>query len=267
VHPAEKELAARQKAQDDRERAWREQQARDQQQRAKELAAKEKQAAEQAERERKKVAARKRKDVSERKAIIARYNGSAADAVAPCRQEMQLRKAVRKFSSRKDDRGGFVSIDGWSPMGLLDALPDPLLVAIEDAYPLPETVTEAFAEYAYWLRRRREINLVLKKPADDHIDAVTGFRLEMIEVMLNGRLIASSLDEVLIHLHLFDDDPDFDTLYRLMKQDLKSLSAADKRKTVVSHQEFRARRQQREAPASKVKQMRKANVAQRDFGF
>jgi flagellar biosynthesis GTPase FlhF len=265
VHPAERDLAARQKAQDDREHAWRDQRAREQKQHAKEQAAKEKQAAEQAERERKKVTARKRKDAAERKAIIARYNGSTSDALAPCKQEMQLRKAVSKFPSVRDNRGGFVSIDGCSWMGLLDALPDSLLLAIEGAYPMPETITEAFAEYAYWQRRSREINLVLKRPHDDHIDAVTGFRFEMIGSMLYGQIDATSLDEVLIHLRMFDHDNDFDALYRLMKHDLKALCAAAKSETVVSHEAFRAARQKREAPVKQPKQ--RLAAAQTAFEF
>ena len=62
-----------------------------------------------------------------------------------------------------------------------------------------------------------------------------------------------------------DDCGMSEKLQKAVVADLKALASAPE--TVVSHEEFRAARQKREAPAAKAKPKRHADPAQTSFGF
>jgi hypothetical protein len=129
---------------------------------------------------------------------------------------------------------------------------------------LPETIADAVAEKAYWDRRVRETALV----RDEHwVFAAGDLTIQIRQHVLQGlidTMPARTVHDVLARMQGRDMTLE---LQKAVIADLKALS--DAHDTVVSHEEFRAARQKREAPVSKAKpqKQRQATPGQHTFGF
>jgi hypothetical protein len=154
----------------------------------------------------------------------------------------------------------------------VDEIPDQVSEALRKAYPMPQTLADAYAEYAYWQRRSREIGLLLKKrpmTSFGALDAPAAYRYQfLIEPELAVGLQAASIGDVLWRQKFkAEADPELLEVYdvdRATELDLKALAAVPQQETVVSHEQFRAARQKRE-PSVQRKQASQVN--QREFSF
>jgi hypothetical protein len=208
----------------------------------------------------------------ERDGVIARY-GSAAAVLVPCEREKLLKASVRQWSKFYTTGAPEWTTSICRCVDLATILGRKKLThivdAISQAYPLPETVEEATSELAYWKRRVRETALA-RLGLDQGYgwmyfhggDLTIRIRQHVLRGLIDT-MPARTVQDVLARMQGREDmTPD---LQKTVIADLKALSAATE--TVVSHEEFRAARQKGEAPVSKAKPQKQANVAQSDFGF
>jgi hypothetical protein len=130
--------------------------------------------------------------------VIARY-GSADAAIAPCEREALLRAAVSQWSMPCDapHQRWTRQIGEWTDR-IMGDMPALVRDALSAAYPLPVTIGEAKAEYDYWERRDREMGLVLEDTSDTQLDLAAGGRLEIVRGLIETRLRAQSLADVLV---------------------------------------------------------------------
>lgn len=97
---------------------------------------------------------KQKKDIKDRAEVIVRY-GSVEAVLAPCEREKLLRKAVRKWSKfwPPPAERWTRSIDGCQSAYKFanddKDVPKRVLDAISQAYPLPDNIEDAIAEYAY----------------------------------------------------------------------------------------------------------------------
>ena len=135
----------------------------------------------------------------ERAEVLARY-GSEAAVLARTDLEEALIAAVRpwvKFQEPPYDPRWVKSIDGFSDSYAFRDAPSRVLSAIRTAFRLPETITEAKAEYDVWGRRERDLQMVLEQYGDEALDLPAAIRRNIVEEMLRHGLRAISLTEVL----------------------------------------------------------------------
>jgi hypothetical protein len=220
-----------------------------------------KQQAKAAEAKRKQEHDRIRVDELDREAVIKRY-GSEAAVVAPCDREKLLKASVSEWSKSytKDHPEWATSICRCVSLRDILGRKKPLthvVEAISQAFPLPETLEGAIGEQAYWERRVRETALVRPGPFFADGDLTIQIRQHVLRSLVDA-MPARSVRDVLARVQGRDMTPE---LQKAVIADLKALSAATE--TVVSHEEFRAARQKRQAP---VKQQPKPDK-QTDFGF
>jgi hypothetical protein len=139
------------------------------------------------------------------------------------------------------------------------------------AYPMPTTITEAWAEYSYWERRRREIGLAMNVTEAIPFDAVATIRHLMVTHQLQSRLQATSLEELILRVKLYGQwenrSSGDDVIYRsrIILDNLEHLCHAEKNKTVVDYPTFRAA--QKQQPQPKKAQKRRDDPKQTAFGF
>lgn len=115
--------------------------------------------------------------------VLAEY-GSEEAVFAPCEWELALERACDPYVVRKKTTGWPMgSLWGWH---FFSSFKDPapqIVEAIRSAYPMPETVRQAWAEFAFWdkLGRDREAR---GTGCGDHRDWVY-FRVQLVERLLN----------------------------------------------------------------------------------
>jgi hypothetical protein len=133
--------------------------------------------------------------------VIRRY-GSLENALSWQPNEQLLRAAVRKWStlSGSGPDGRTQSIDGIDVKDYVmgRSVPKRVLSALSAAYPLPATITEAAAEYEFWTRRGRDLELVADFPMDEPLDFPCFLRLTIVERLIENGLRATSIAEILL---------------------------------------------------------------------
>ncbi len=142
--------------------------------------------------------------------------------------------------------------------------------AITGAYPMPTTIPDAYREYCYWQRRRREIKLALRETFYCYMDATAEIRFRLVEELLRVGLRAQGLHDVIARLsYLIEDECEHrHVVQETILKDVQAL-AASADETVVRYEVFRAAAQQRDAqPAKTAKpRTRPADAMQGAFGF
>lgn len=138
--------------------------------------------------------------LKERADLIERY-GSEEAVMAPCEKEALLEKACAHLAEVEED--GYVSnLDGWGPMSKNIDLPESVRQAVSQAYPLPTSVAEAWAEWRHWNRRWHE-RVTLEPYLESHPLPVNA-RLAVLEELLVA-LPAQSLEDVLARLDKYEE--------------------------------------------------------------
>jgi len=142
-------------------------------------------------------AARDRREAPERAEVLQRY-GTAEAALAWTMQEVQLRSAVRPWSTfqRAPNNHRTAAVDGWT-LACLTNPPQRVLDALADAYSLPATIAEAATVYQAWQRRDRDLGLVLGDTTDTQLDLHAYLRGQIVEQLLATELRATTLADVL----------------------------------------------------------------------
>ncbi len=138
--------------------------------------------------------------LKERSELIERY-GSEDAVMAPCDKEAMLEEACAHLAEVEED--GYVSnLDGWGPMSKNTDLPESVRQAVSQAYPLPTSIAEAWAEWRHWNRRWHE-RATLEPYLESHPLPVNA-RLVVLEELLVA-LPAQSLDDVLARLDKYEE--------------------------------------------------------------
>lgn len=138
--------------------------------------------------------------VKEQADLIERY-GSEDAVMAACEKEALLEKACAHLAEVEED--GYVSnLDGWGPVSKNADLPASVRQAVSQAYPLPTSVVEAWAEWRHWNRRWHE-RVTLEPHIESHPLPVNA-RLAVLEELL-VTLPAQSLEDVLARLDKYEE--------------------------------------------------------------
>ncbi len=153
------------------------------------------------------VAARRedewRKTGIERNQVIAQY-GSREAALARNDREQILHDAVADLLVRHtpdtDPPGRWhASLGGWDRSSFVQASPA-VLVRIEQALPLPNTVREAKDEFEYWKQRSNELEMLVGRPGDSQLDLPAICRAQRVQALYERELLIRSIDD--LHLRL-----------------------------------------------------------------
>jgi hypothetical protein len=153
------------------------------------------------------AAERTKQKIKDRAEILARY-GSVEAAIAPCDREKLLRKAVKKWSTFCDPphQRWTKAIDGYSDGYSAKNAPKRVIAALSAAYPLPTSITEAAAEYAYWRSREREISLALDDgDSGEALDLTAELRHSAVCDLVDHGLKAANVGDVLARLQALLD--------------------------------------------------------------
>ncbi len=83
--------------------------------------------------------------------------------------------------------------------------PAAALSAVAGAYPMPETIPAAKAEYDYWRQRNDELDAFAEGPSGDiGLDLVAYIRWEMVRRAFEVELISRNLSDLLIRAQYYD---------------------------------------------------------------
>jgi DNA-binding CsgD family transcriptional regulator len=153
----------------------------------------------------KKQSTKRRTYAPESLEVIRRYGGlEKARSWQP--NEQLLRAAVLRWSSRLEGRTQSIAGISLHDYAAGRSVPKRVLSALSTAYPLPATITEAAAEYEYWRRRRRDLQLVADFEMDEYLDFPCTLRWRIVEELLENGLRANSIAEILLRFRHRDDD-------------------------------------------------------------
>ncbi|MGI4808941.1 MAG: hypothetical protein ACRYF2_12650 [Janthinobacterium lividum] len=186
---------------------------------------------------------RRRRSSSKRAAVIQRY-GSEEAVLAWQPREKLLRQAVEHCCTFKTDRPGWIaSINGWR--GNLLEKPSRLATKlISMAYPLPRNITEARAEYDYWMSRNEDIRLIYAEHDDDlchvgeeQLDLPAILRQDIVEELIATGLQAISAGEVLLRFRYMSELEHLDEIQQALLRDVEYLAAAEMRAVVQNGQD------------------------------
>lgn len=144
--------------------------------------------------------ARERQWVEYRIGVIEKYGSEdAAKALTPAEQAIEaavepLRRSVR------DGTHAVESLDGWHRLLSTREAPDSVRRAVEQAWPMPGTISAAKAEYDLWNERDDELAAAWGAGRGDTVLLSLGchLRREMVRGLLETGLRAQSIADVII---------------------------------------------------------------------
>ena len=171
-------------------------------------------------------AARSAREAPEREEVLARYGGTVDDVLAWTEKESILRAAVAKWSVSQEPphQRWTKSIDGIDMMENLDKLSLRARRALSNAYPLPTTITAAAEEYRMWEKRDRDVGLAVEATDDTQLDLPVYFRREIVRELLETKLRARDIGEVLIRQrHMIDSQMSMPEIDQAVLLDLEGL--------------------------------------------
>lgn len=166
------------------------------------------------------------KENAARAAIVARY-GSLDQALTPTPVERLFVEAAEPLSD-PDENG---SIDPWSPLAGWSLpwheIPDALRQAVENACPLPATITDARDEALTWEARKAELELLAEGPGEAALFTACAARHRIVEDLWRQGLPARSAEELEARLEYWASRGGDDGLgYGVVLQDLRALAAS-----------------------------------------
>lgn len=175
-------------------------------------------------------AERDRKKAEYRAEVIRKYGSKKAALADDDRQRAVDAAAahLRRKEPRKFANGTFEceTIDGWH--SFTDGpVSDRAAAAIRDAFPFPETVTEAKREYDYWNERDRELEVVHNHESapDTYLSLACEIRRDLVQDAFVKDLRARSLEEVEIRAKFGVDHDWYKGAEEAVLEDLRYLIA------------------------------------------
>jgi hypothetical protein len=190
------------------------------------------------------------KESAARAAIIARY-GSLDQALTPTPVERLFVEAAEPLAD-PDENG---SIDPWSPLAGWSLpwheIPAALREAVENACPLPATITDARDEALTWEARKAEMELLVEGPGEAALFTACAARHRIVEDLWRRDLPARCVEELEARLEYWSSRGGDDGLgYGVVLQDLRSLAASGALAgRVVESTKDKARRLKAENPS------------------